>query len=93
MPCPHLNFAAVVDVARLAYGEDGPVTGWSAELHVRCADCGEEFVFLGVPGGYSPGWPCASPCGTEVRLPMLPASDKLRGGRNVSAEPARLGRN
>jgi len=75
MPCEHLNFAAQVNVARLTDGDDGPVTGYSADVEIICADCREQFVFIGLPGGYSPTEPMVSVDMTEARLPIRPSSE------------------
>jgi hypothetical protein len=61
--CPHLNFAANVTVNRL---ED---TGrFSADVTIRCTDCGEPFRFLGLPCGIDLNGATVSADGTEARL-------------------------
>lgn len=49
--CEHHNFAASVKVARLTHTENGPVTGYTADVTVKCADCGLPFRFLGLAAG------------------------------------------
>lgn len=75
MACPHLNFAAQVNVGRLQDGDGGPVTGYVADVHITCAECREQFVFIGLPGGYSPTEPMVSVDMTEARMPIRPASE------------------
>lgn len=72
--CPHEEFQALVEVARLTKVEGGPVTGFSADVRVFCADCSEPFVWVGVPFGLSPRAPAVSLDGRELRAPLRPAS-------------------
>ena len=74
MSCDHENFVADVAVNRLTTDEGGPVTGYSADVRVRCLDCDEPFVFIGVPVGCTPRFPAASLTGDELRAPIRPAS-------------------
>lgn len=55
MTCKHTEFSAMVGVHRLTKGEeaDSPVRAYVAKITVKCAECGEPFQFLGLPGGYS----------------------------------------
>jgi hypothetical protein len=73
-PCPHENFAAAVEVNRLAEVEGGPVTGYSADITVRCADCDEPFRWIGCPAGLSPAQPMVSVDEATLRAPIRPAS-------------------
>ncbi len=73
--CPHEDFAAVVEVNRLTKVEGGPVTGYSAEITVRCADCDEPFRWIGCPAGLSPRQPMVSPDEATLRAPLRPASE------------------
>jgi hypothetical protein len=76
--CLHAgDVAAAVVVTRLVddvEGLDGttPATGYRADVTVWCAECHEDFRFLGVPGGIGlhPGIPTVSPDGTELRAPI-----------------------
>lgn len=72
--CPHENFESIVGVHRLTDGDNGPVTGYMAEIRVRCLDCDEPFRWIGVPAGMSPGAPRVSVDETELRAPIRPAS-------------------
>lgn len=72
--CPHFNFQANVNVARI---ED---TGLKyAHLTVRCTDCGKPAQFRGVPWGLSPDQPMAAVGDEEVRLPFLCEGDDYTG--------------
>lgn len=72
--CPHADFTAEIGVTPLTAVEDGPVTGYTTEIRIRCADCGEPFRWVGVPAGLSTARPMCSPDETELRAPIRPAS-------------------
>lgn len=55
--CAHENVAASVRVGRLSHDDGGPITGYVADVTVKCAGCGLPFRFLGL----------------ELRAPMEPA--------------------
>lgn len=76
LPCPHENFAANVEVNRLASSEEpgAPITGYAADITVWCADCGERFRWIGVQAGLMPSQPMCSVDETELRAPLRPAS-------------------
>lgn len=38
--CPHENFDALVEVNRLSDIEGGPINAYTADIGVRCAQCG-----------------------------------------------------
>lgn len=92
MACEHLEFEACVDVNRLSREEGGPITGYNAEIQIRCRECKTPFSFKGVPAGSSYSHPTVSAVyGEELRTPIEPApgapswednkrlADKLRG--------------
>ena len=72
--CPHEDFAAMVEVNRLTHGDGGPVTGYSADITIRCARCDESFRFIGCPAGLSPGQPMVSVDEATLHVPIRPAS-------------------
>jgi hypothetical protein len=74
LPCPHEKFVAHVAVHRLADTDDGPVTGYTADIKVNCDDCGEPFRWIGPLAGVSPLGPMVSVDETELRAPLRPAS-------------------
>lgn len=72
--CDHENFRADVEIHRLASVENGPITGYSADIRVSCVDCGEVFRWIGAPTGLSPRHPAVSLDGAELHAPLRPAS-------------------
>lgn len=72
--CEHPDFAATVCVSRLTSSDDGPVTGYTADVRVECAACGEPFRWIGVAAGASCRGPMCSIDETELRAPLRPAS-------------------
>ena len=76
--CKHLNFVTEATISRITEsGDDDTVVGYSADIKINCADCGQAFVFLGMPFGYSPVQPMCSPDRLEARLPLADQSDFL----------------
>ena len=73
MTCEHNSFAAHVDVHRLSHVDGGPITGYSAEIHIKCVECGLPFRFLGLPFGSHHAEPRLSADSTELRAPIEPA--------------------
>lgn len=82
-PCEHMNFNAVVGVHRLQDVEDGPVVGYAAEVRVQCAECEEDFIWIGCNPGLSPRGPRVSVDQKELRIPLKPASADLNFGMNL----------
>jgi hypothetical protein len=71
--CPHMNFSAKVDVTRLTDTDDGPVSGYTTDISVHCAECGLPFRFMGLSAGSHYAEPRVSIDGTELRAPIEPA--------------------
>lgn len=71
--CPHLHFAAEVDVNRVAEEGRQP-TAYVADVRLSCADCGEPFRWTGVEAGLSFAKPMVSVDETELHAPLRPAS-------------------
>jgi hypothetical protein len=71
-PCDHPAFVASVNVTRLTATDDGPITGYSADIRIKCGRCGLPFRFLGAPGGLYPAHPTTSLIGDELRAPLAP---------------------
>lgn len=84
-PCPHLNFDAVVTVARVGEAEttDGLPRAYSAEITVCCAHCKEPFRWVGLPAGLSFARPMVSPDERELRAPLRPASSDPDFGMGI----------
>lgn len=89
--CEHIEFMASVDVVRLADHEGGPITGYSAEIEVRCAVCEEAFEFIGVPIGWLPSEPAVSVDGREARMPIRPESAPRGFGEHLTGFTVRIG--
>lgn len=75
--CEHHNFAATVGVARLAKNEGGPITGYMADITVKCADCGRPFQFLGLEPGIDTGGARVSIDGLEAHIALCPQGQEL----------------
>lgn len=88
MTCPHLNFEAKVDVSRLSHEEGWPITGYTADVRIRCAHCGVPFAFKGMLPGSSPNYPMVSVDRDELRAPIEPAPDAPRWPTPASAGTA-----
>lgn len=73
LPCPHLNFAANVEVNRIVEGDQIP-RAYYADIRVKCADCKEPFRWTGLKAGLSFSRPRVSVDETELRAPLRPAS-------------------
>jgi len=71
--CEHEHFKSMVRVGRLTDRDGGPVTGYTSEIHIECAECGLPFRFIGKQFGSSPFEPMLSADGLELRAPIEPA--------------------
>lgn len=89
--CQHYNFAAKVQVGRLTHGDDGPVTGYSADVTVKCADCGLPFRFIGLAAGNHFAEPRVSVDGQELRAPIEPATHEKFAPAAAYTFPSRKG--
>lgn len=87
-PCEHLNFTGDIRINRLSHEEGGPIDGYSADVAVRCADCGLPFRFIGIPAGNHFAEPRVSVDGLELRAPIEPAThDKFSPSATYVAPP------
>lgn len=85
--CKHFSFITEAAISRITKSErDDTVIGYSADIRISCADCGQKFVFLGMPGGYSPSQPMCSFDRLEARLPIADQSDYLDTVTSVRQE-------
>ena len=73
MRCQHAGFSVQANVTRLTDGDGGPVTGYTTDITVKCADCGLPFRWLGLPGGSHHSEPRVSADALELRAPIEPA--------------------
>ena len=71
--CQHTKFKADVSVVRLTEADKGVVTGYTSDIHVKCAQCGLPFRFLGFLAGSHPTQPRVSVDALELRAPLEPA--------------------
>lgn len=76
MECKHENFQIGCGVNRLSEIEGGPITHYSADIGISCADCGMKFRFKGLGIGLSTSMPTVSADGVELRCPIGPAETK-----------------
>lgn len=76
MTCPHMNFAAEVDVHRLTDGTDA-VTGYAADVRIRCADCNLSFQFLGLLPGVDTRGATVSIDALEAHLALAPEGQEV----------------
>ena len=70
--CKHMNFAAHVAVNRL---ED--VGRFTADVTIKCAECGLPFQFLGLEPGLKMDGAAVSVDGLEARLAIAPKGKVL----------------
>lgn len=82
-PCEHRDFRAIVEVNRLMSEDDGPVTGYSAEVRVWCVECDEPFRFICADAGMLPDRPTVSLDEAELRAPIRPASSDADFGLGI----------
>jgi hypothetical protein len=77
--CPHLNFAAQVNVARITDDKTGNLLYFTTEIRVECAECGLPFHFKGLPCGLNPHGAAMSPDGLEARISIGPGIGGILG--------------
>jgi hypothetical protein len=76
--CLHHNFESEVKVFRLTNNEfeNAEPTEFSAEVRIHCADCKQEFEFIGLSTvGFNCQHPTISADGKEIRLPIIPFNE------------------
>ncbi len=80
--CLHENFEAQVNVGRILANE-GDITpaAYSADITVKCRDCGLPFEFVGdYPCGLLWDRACVDPSKQELRIPLQPKGLALLPG-------------
>lgn len=70
--CEHNNFLADVSVGRLSQTDGGPITSYTADIRIRCADCDLPFEFLGLECGFDLQGARVSIDGQEARIALAP---------------------
>jgi hypothetical protein len=70
--CPHESFDAKVDVYHLTD------TGrFSADVRIKCRQCGTPFRFIGLPCGLDLNGAAVNPDATEARLAIAPKGEVI----------------
>ena len=82
--CEHKDFAAEVEVNRL---ED--VNRFSADVRIRCNECGQPFRFIGLPTGLDLNGASVSIDGTEARLAIAPKGEVVTPLEGIQGFTAR----
>ena len=85
--CEHESFRGDFKIARLSHEKDSPIDGYSADITIKCTQCGLPFRFKGVPLGVSQTGPTVSIDGTELRCPIEPSDGSLIGTTASYAMP------
>lgn len=85
--CPHMNFAASVQVGRLTEDDEVTVKAYVADIRVKCADCDQLFRFRHNAFGSSPDFATVSVDSEEMRAPIEPAYVP-----EILGQPVRSGR-
>lgn len=70
MKCQHERFESQVNVFRLTSPDGAKVTGYTAEVEIRCCDCESPMLFLGLPVGSRPDYPTVSFDRRQLRSPL-----------------------
>jgi hypothetical protein len=74
--CEHENFAANVQVNRIT-----DIKRFTADITVKCVDCGIPFEFVGVEEcGLSYNHPTVNPSAQELRIPIKPKGLEILPG-------------
>lgn len=86
-PCTHNSFRCNAKIGRLSRDEGGPITGYTADVSISCAECGLPFRFIGLSAGNHFHEPRVSIDGTELRAPIEPAEHALFAPRASYSMP------
>jgi hypothetical protein len=90
--CAHERFKCDARIGRLSHEDGGLVIGYTADITVKCADCGLPFRFIGLAAGNHHSEPRVSIDGTELRAPLEPAThDKFLARASYTMPPRRGG--
>lgn len=77
MKCTHEEFDTAVIVTRVTDDEPGGARiSYMASVRIVCTGCRADFIFLGVPAGWSLYRPAVSRDALELRLPIAPQTVK-----------------
>lgn len=75
--CQHEQFEADVAVGRISEVEGGPITHYTADVKIKCIECGLPFEFIGMPAGMNRKFPTTNVDFTEAHLPIRPYSNSV----------------
>lgn len=78
MSCEHPDFHAEVDVNRLA-----DIKRFSASVRIRCAKCGVQMRFLGLPRGVDLNGAATSIDACEANLAIHPKGEDVQDFKGV----------
>lgn len=71
--CQHMNFEVYANVCRMTDDKDAKVvTGFLADVTIKCAECAKPFQFLGLPMGIDTQGARVSVDGLKARLAISP---------------------
>ena len=70
--CSHEDFYVTANIARLTKTEGGKVTGYMAEVSVKCLQCNTPFQFLGLEPGHDTQGARVSLDGLEANIAITP---------------------
>jgi hypothetical protein len=82
--CLHENFDSRVGIHRLV-DDAGLLTGFQAEITLKCSECDQPFVFLGLPVGLSLDGAAVSIDGQELRVACAPSFDWVGPSKDIGA--------
>lgn len=85
--CEHKSFHAKVNVGRLSEKEGGPITQYTAEVEIKCNECGLPFEFIGVANGFSPDRPMASADFKTLNVPIRPDTGAMATSLSYKVRP------
>lgn len=90
-PCYHETFICKAEMIRAAAGPDSAADAFVFQAWVSCNYCGSRLRFIGCPPkqGIDLDAPSASPCFTELRVPVTPEVDHELRQRALAAAVAR----
>lgn len=70
--CLHERHEATVNVIRLQEENESEPHAYTADVQIKCSQCGARFYFQGMPAGVLNDRPSVSARGDEARLPITP---------------------
>lgn len=71
--CDHEDFLIEGNIGRLSHDKGGPITSYTADIKIKCTQCGLPFRFIGLAAGNHHSEPRVNIDATELRAPIEPA--------------------